>query len=299
MPVTCELCNKEFKYPCFLERHLNSKKKCNVKEFKCKKCNKTFPQNWRYQLHLKRKTPCVKVYKQYTNHKIEMMNDAIYGKNITNNITNNIDNSVTNIDNSINITIQPGANFILPFGKENNSMMTKEMIEHLLKYAAMPVMYFRMLHLNPKYPENHNVILKNKKDNKMNIKTKDGWKEKSYMEFITDFINDLQHKLYLYGLMTEEEITDIKRRKFIKDKIADLDYKCQRFLEDDKILSDVKQWIRSMRIELIDAQSFLLVSKRIDRGVLEKDKPEKLKDIDEYKKKFDKKALLTGLYDPV
>ena len=71
------------------------------------------------------------------------------------------------------------------------------------------------------------------------------------------------------------------------------------FLKDDKVLSDVKQWIRSMRIELIDAQSFLLVSKRIDRGVLEKDKPEKLKDIDEYKKKFDKKALLTGLYDPV
>lgn len=67
-------------------------------------------------MHLKRKTPCVKVYSEFTNNKIEQMNAAIYGKSVINNITNNnITNNITN--NNINITIKPGVNFILPFGK--------------------------------------------------------------------------------------------------------------------------------------------------------------------------------------
>lgn len=172
-------------------------------------------------------------------------------------------------------------------------MITKEMVEYMLKFGAMPVMYFRMLHLNPDYPENHNVILKNKKENKMNVKTKDGWKEKSYTEFITDYINNIQCFLYWFDKESDEEISDGKRLKFIKDKIADFDYKCERFLQDDKILPDMKQWIISIRAELVDAQSTLLASKRTDRGILEKEK--KLEDIDEYKEKFIKKALITGV----
>ena len=62
MVIMCEYCNKEFKYPCFLERHLNNKNSCIKNEIKCEKCNKTFTQNWKYNLHKKRKTPCVKNY---------------------------------------------------------------------------------------------------------------------------------------------------------------------------------------------------------------------------------------------
>lgn len=288
----CEFCKREFKYPYLLKKHLDKKLSCIKSEPKCNKCGKVFASKFSLQRHqTNRKSDCTKFIKsKYTNEKIEYMKKMIAGDYSTqtdNSTTTNTINS--NNINNINVHIHMGANMVLPFGKEDTNTISKEMMYHILKFSAMPVMYLRMLHLNPKLPQNHNVILKNKKTNTMNIKTKDGWKEKSYMQFIFDYINNLQ---FMLDWFQKENIDDSKLTDFLKEKIADFDYKFDRFLVDDKILSDTKQWIKSMRQELIDSQKMLLETKRKDTRS-KKGKDESL-DIEEYKELFDKKILATG-----
>ena len=70
--IACDLCNKSFKYPCHLKRHLKGKRQCtennthltennthltenntHLTEKECKYCNRNFTRSWSLKKHLK------------------------------------------------------------------------------------------------------------------------------------------------------------------------------------------------------------------------------------------------------
>ena len=61
MVINCNLCNKEFKYPYLLQKHLQRKIKCDIKGYNCNKCGKIFTRNYDLKKHEKRKTSCIKI----------------------------------------------------------------------------------------------------------------------------------------------------------------------------------------------------------------------------------------------
>lgn len=286
MPVFCELCGKEFLYPNRLRRHLAGKLPCVKKKYNCHKCNKEFKIKSQLTRHLNGKTDCAKrVVKYPKNNKIEYMKNIIFS-----------DNS-TNITNVTNININIGADKVIPFGKinydyiMNNNVFNKNMMYDLIKFAAMPVMYFRYVHLNPDHPERHNVLLKNKKDETMNIKESDGWKVKHFNEVIREYFSNLQN---LLNIFKKKYFSDETFTEYLKNKFDDIDYKFTVFFEDDKTTSNTKQWMRSIKKELTDANVMLRKTKRKDNRKIMGEKEEALnleeeKKIEEYKELYEKK----------
>lgn len=263
MTVTCDNCNKNFKYPCLLTKHFKSKTAC-VKnllcnsitvENTCPKCSKKFTRKSNLFRHLKL-VDCTKKKLIYpANPKIEYIKNMVHGNNNT-----------INVDQSTNINIHLGSNVVLPFDALNydyvmKHIFTKEVMFELLKAGAMPAMCFRMMHLNPEFPKGHSVIPKNKRDNTYNIKGKDGWKVKHFDEFIRDYFSNIQ---YIIDIFKEENISDKMFTSFIKEKIDKLDNKFCYFFDDDRILDDTKNWIKMIKKELINAETMLRNTKRKD-----------------------------------
>ena len=143
MTIECEYCNKEFKYEYLLKRHIENKLPCIKIKPKCDKCNRFFANNSNLKRHQKNKKDCSMIIKnKHTNQKLEYMKQMINGNYSTNNLTNNnsTNNTTDNSTNNINVHFHIGADSVLPFGKEDTSMISKDMIYHILKFSAMPVM---------------------------------------------------------------------------------------------------------------------------------------------------------------
>ena len=108
MNITCELCNKSFKYPYLKERHKNNKTACNIKKEpkECKLCNLSFPCLSKLEKH-----------KQSKRH-INIENQYIINNNI------HIDNSI-HIE-TLKLTIKYG------FSETNIDILQVNDIEKLL-----------------------------------------------------------------------------------------------------------------------------------------------------------------------
>ena len=79
----------------------------------------------------------------------------------TTNVTNNIDNSTNNQQNNI---------ILNNFGEENLEMLTHNFMNNMIQYpfSAIPKM-IKKTHFNDKHPENKNIRMLNKKDNKLQL----------------------------------------------------------------------------------------------------------------------------------
>jgi len=145
----------------------------------CYNCGKTFKHGSSYSRHIN--TRCKnKVYEKQSVKDLEKLlldkdreieelkSKRIVIENITqNNTTNNyLQNNI--INNNIKIN---------PFGKENISYITDEILKRVIKNPELGIPnLIRMIHFNPLYPENMNVLLKNKRAPYVNVFNGSEWK---------------------------------------------------------------------------------------------------------------------------
>ena len=112
----------------------------------------------------------------------------------------------TNIDNSKNINFH-----INNFGSENLAMLTNKFMKSMIErpYTAIPKM-IKKIHFNDKYPENKNIRMLNKKDNKLQIIENGRWTYVDKDETIDMLLGDNNIKLEDYykknqGVFTEKQ----------------------------------------------------------------------------------------------
>lgn len=247
---TCEKCNKIFKFPYLLKRHQDKKNDCGIPT--CDKCGKTFTRPFGLKKHLKRKKDCetiTMVIDKSTNiGKVDTSgdhNNLHIGdvKNITNNITNNITQNIN----------------IRPFGKENTSYITPDMMKKIEWSEALPVLLFKLKNLDPKHPENHNVTISNYREKIGLVKTRDGWKKDDLDTIVRDIFNYQEYDIDLYF----KEQYDEKRHLNVKTQnIARVLNSLATYLEDDYMDDDIKIMSNKIIKELMNTKKMVLESKR-------------------------------------
>jgi hypothetical protein len=159
----CELCDKEFKFKVYLERHKDNKNPCvKSKDLNnCKLCNMKFPSNSQLKRH-------EKTTKHITNNNIHIENLNQY--NITNNY--NIDIHITKVNSFIETNLD-----FLKFEEINRLLNYENEIENFIKemkadpddmygstqYNIMIFKFFikvfTKLNFNLSYTENHNCAI--------------------------------------------------------------------------------------------------------------------------------------------
>jgi len=212
--MNCPNCRKIFSKKYLLNRHMNKKKRCNtniailgsdnltykngeltgkdnifqqeyVKSYldqnTCAYCKKRFTRKNNTLRHINNYCKTKKKYeKEELLHKLkELEEENIYLKNKSTSINNSNINININSNNNNNNT----NNIILVnYGKEDISKIDlKEIIRVLHAGFYSSVQLTKLIHFNPKYPENHNIYISNMKNrygmkyenNKWNLVHKD------------------------------------------------------------------------------------------------------------------------------
>ena len=160
----CDLCNKEFEFKVYLERHKNNKNPCvKSKDLNnCKLCNMEFPSNSQLKRHEKTKKHIINITNIENQYNIENQN----------NITNNIHIHITKINSFIETNLD-----FLKFEEINRLLKYDSHIEEFINemkkdpddiYGSTEynIMIFRFfikvftkLNFNLSYTENHNCAI--------------------------------------------------------------------------------------------------------------------------------------------
>ena len=180
--VNCKYCNKEFTRSDNLNRHIE--KSCKEKKEFDKMENKN------NELH--------QIIKSQTKQINKLLEKSV--KQINNTQNNNSNNT---INNTIHIN---------NYGEENLEMLTDEFKERCITrpfYAVIDII--RKIHFNDDYPENKNMRLVNKRDNKIQVLTDGKWKYRYKDEAVKYAFDDSNERLEQFYLEKSH-----KFRKFIK-----------------------------------------------------------------------------------
>ena len=174
--LSCKYCEKEFILRDSYTRHI--KNHCKVKK---EQENKIRLIEEKHDLEKE------KLYEQIdkllekvgtthiTNH------NTLDNRTTTNNTTNN-HNSITSIQNTQNIHLNN-------FGEENMEALPNTFMTHMVKYpfTAIPCI-IKKKHFNSAFPENMNIRILNKKDNKLQVRNNNKWeyvnKRKTFKKLI-------------------------------------------------------------------------------------------------------------------
>ena len=120
--------------------------------------------------------------------------------------------------NTNNILVNNTTNIhINNYGNENLEMLTDSFIKKLitLPYGAIPRL-IQKIHFNKKYPENNNIRMKNKKDNKLQIYKKKDWKYVIKSETIETLLQDKSYQLDKFYEENKEEFKKIYQDRYDK-----------------------------------------------------------------------------------
>ena len=154
--ILCEFCGKKYKRKRYLKQHLERYNCKKIKEYKLKK------------------------------------KDAIIGelRDQVNNLLNNVGKNTynTTYNNTYNIVV------LNAFGKEDISYFDEDSIKSIINkgpFNSIPEL-IKHLHFNPKFSENHNIKIPNKKLPWASIYNGDQWEYRDK----DDTIEDLSHKAY-------------------------------------------------------------------------------------------------------
>ncbi len=181
------------------------------KNFNCEFCNTAFKTRPIMLRHLRKY--CKKKQNQFSNEIIEKQIQIIESqsnqidkfeklleKSIQINNTQNNDNSNNKTINNIHIN---------NYGEENLEMLTDDFKKQCVRhpYKAL-VNIIEKIHFNDDYPENKNIRLLNKRDNKIQVKNNGKWNYKDKEEALRYAIDDSNEKL--------EQFYDEKSKQFRK-----------------------------------------------------------------------------------
>ena len=196
MLLKCEFCNKEFSRGNNLNRH---------KKYYCKEIKHKNYREEEMKLQIKEKSEQM----ERLIEKLSNINHTINHSNISNcnNNSNNIVNDIT-INN---------------FGSENLEMLSNKFMNSMIDrpYTAIPKM-IKKIHFNDKYPENKNIRMLNKKDNKLQIISNGKWTYVDKLDTIDILVGDKNYKLEDYYENNENYFSDIQKQRFqnFQEKIS-------------------------------------------------------------------------------
>jgi hypothetical protein len=184
----------------------------NKKIFNCKYCNKDYSRIDSLNRHIEKNCKEKKELDKMKNEKMKLqeiiksqtkqINKLLEknGKQINNTQNNNSNNT---INNTIHIN---------NYGEENLEMLTDEFKERCITrpfYAIIDII--RKIHFNDDYPENKNMRIVNKRDNKIQVLTDGKWQYRYKEEAVKYAFDDSNERLEQFYVEKSH-----KFRKFIK-----------------------------------------------------------------------------------
>lgn len=182
----CKYCNKDYSRIDALNRHILKS---------CKK-KKEFDENERKKKEIIEKQE--EIIKNQNNQLIKYENLIYNAKQINN--TQNNDNSNNKTINNIHIN---------NYGEENLEMLTDDFKKQCVRHPCSALIkIIERIHFNDDYPENRNIRLLNKRDNKVQVKDNGKWRYRSKQIALRDAIEDSNDKL--------EQFCDEKSNHFKK-----------------------------------------------------------------------------------
>jgi hypothetical protein len=257
----CELCNISTKLKYDFKRHLNTNKhrgrvnaekeksdimvmntnehkmntnehKMNTNEHKknishscsfCSELFKTIPSKRRHELHYcKNRFDNMNYKKMFLESKKQMENEKKHLKKQIEILLTKVGD--TTINNTQNIQLNS-------YGKEDLEHITDTMKTQLLRlpYGMIPKM-IEAVHFNEDKPENKNIVLPNKKDNKIKVYSENKWIYKDKDELLHDLIDGKYFILDNYYDSVIENLSNSNKLNYEKFRTF--------FDENDKLLHD-------------------------------------------------------------
>jgi ribosomal protein S6 len=212
---------------------------CNTnatqEKYICNYCSKNFKTHQSYYRHMKHYCKGNKIEKKLSfkdrqdlidfvkNELLDELSivpinkDNTNSNNIINSNTNNNNNNITN-NNTTNITIKN-------FGCENISHLTDEFKYEMIKspYDMMKPL-IKAIHLDPKAPENRNIIIENIKEKRVLVFENGEWQYKELDYILGDMVDA---KYYLIDVFYSEKkeneieefnknVSDIQDKRYIR-----------------------------------------------------------------------------------
>lgn len=187
--------------------------KINEEELTCKYCSKKFS----------RKDVCKRHEKNSCKEKKNQQNTTIINNYQTvNNYQQNIQNNLQQNFNAFSSNIP-----INPFGKEDISFLTNELMKNILKNPDYGIpRLIRLIHFNPSVPQNHNVRLKNKKEPYLNVFNGQNWELRDKDDTIQDLITSKKELAddFFENLLTQQDSEITKKQDKIIDALQQKKY---------------------------------------------------------------------------
>ena len=218
--LECEYCGKSFSRPDNLKRH---------QDYRCLDKKKIMEESFFKDLY-EREIKERESTKEDHRRQLELLLDKVGTTNITN---TNCGNTQTN--NQTNVQLNN-------FGSENLDMLTDKYMRKMIiyPYSAIPKM-IKKIHFNDKFPENQNIRMLNKKDNKLQIRNNNKWEYVSKKEALESLISDKNYQLDKYYEENRDTFESQYQSRFdsFQDKIEEND-KC--VLEDINTDTELVFW---------------------------------------------------------
>ena len=213
---------------------IQNDKKC--KEFKCEFCSKTFSRVDNLHRHQENSCKMKKIKKIEEENKLKELEDEnlkaksiiqqseqekdklcqhiekllekVGTTHITNHTTNTLDNSTKINNQNINLN---------NFGEENLEMLTNKFMKNMIKYpfTAIPKIIKRT-HFNDNHPENKNIRMLNKKDNKLQIRKNNKWEYVDKKDTLKQLISNNNDHLDKYYEDNNEKLDEIYQERYFK-----------------------------------------------------------------------------------
>ena len=197
--------------------------------FKCHFCNAIFTRQDNLSRHIK----------SYCKNKINCYKEE-YNKNndeyikLLKNKDEQINKLLDKIENNTYIQNTQNNVVINDFGNENNKMLTKNFLFKLINVpmSSIPRMV-KKIHFNDDFPENKNMRILNKKDNKLQIIKNGKWQYVSKKETLRNLIDQKNCTLEEFYQTNKEMLNQINRKRFEKfrEKLDDDEIEVWKNLE--------------------------------------------------------------------
>lgn len=220
----CKCCNYYTNRKSSYKQHLETNKhllrskedesNVNIKYFKCDYCDKRFSHASSLSRH--KKNRCKVKNNILTNN---------YVNNNTNNITHQHINNNTVINNNNNQNINININLLSYKDTDVSHLTDKDYIDSINRINNCVCEYIKRLHFNPNKPENHNIIISNKRSNELHLFKENMWYIEDKKETIDDLIENtdikLEEWLYEFEEKNPNKVNEVEKLKKLYNHYID------------------------------------------------------------------------------
>ena len=223
--LVCQYCNDKFTLKRNLTRHI--KKSCKVKA-------ELEEKEMEMLLKKEREREDFEKEKERLHEQIDILIQRVGNTTITN--THNSQQTTNTIDNSTKVNSLHTDNsktiHLNNFGDENLEMLTSNFMDDMIQYpfTSLPKI-IKKVHFNDKHPENKNIRMLNKKDNKLQIRKNDKWEYVDKKNTIRKLMEDKNCQLDRYFEENKDKISNRHIKRFDKFQIKFKDYDKNLFKE--------------------------------------------------------------------